>query len=389
MAKKPEDRKQEDQYLEEYLRGDSALTEAYRSEEKTQPPPHLDKAILLAANEAVSPVQSSKMAYSPFAKSWYVPASIVAVLVLCVGLVFTIYQNSGQTLLTAPKSEYDYDAQMVPMPMAIEPVEPVEPVESVESVESDESQVSGEKRRQQEYADEIQDEAEITLDVISEENRLVPPSIESYGVERSEVQQIPTSKIPLKGKVSEMDDALLPETAPTMTDEIVPKKDASKQMLSDPTFISERQDAPGRRETADIKKQEQLDVNGLNNKSGEMELKVIEQGVGSDQESHYRQAMENQSKQNESLSKDIQNKDTLDNDKAAGGVISPEKSTGNEVMTPESWLKQINNLWVSGDQHNAKENLTLFFETYPDYPIENAKAILDPQIDLTEYSSTR
>jgi hypothetical protein len=318
------------------------------------------------------------MAYSPFAKSWYVPASMVAVLMLCVGLVFTIYQNSGQTLLTAPKSEYDYDAQIVPS--AIEPGEPAA---------SEGSRVSGEKRRQQEYADEIQDEAEITLDVISEENRPVPPSIESYGVEKSEVQQIPTSKIPLKGKVSEMDDALLPETAPTMTDEIVPKKDASKQMLSDPTLISERQDAPGRRETADIKKQEQLDVNGLNNKSGEMELKVIEQGVGSDQESHYRQAMENQSKQNKSLSKDIQNKDTLDNDKAAGGVISPEKSTGNEVMTPESWLEQINKLWISGDIHIAKENLTLFFETYPDYPIENAKAILDPQIDPTDYTSNR
>ena len=162
--------------------------------------------------------------------------------------------------------------------------------------------------------------------------------------------------------------------------------DASEQMMSDSPHIPERSDVSGRLEAVDIKKQKQPDANVLNNKLGEMELKVIEQGASSDQESHYRQAIENQSKQNESLSKEILNKETLDNDKATGGVMSSEKSTGNEMMTPEDWLKQINNLWVSGDHQIAKENLTLFFETYPDYPIENAKAILDPQIDLTEYT---
>ena len=206
MTNKPEDIKQEDQNLKDYLQGDSPLSKAYRAEEKAQPPVHLDKAIVAAANEAIRSEQTSNIAYSPFARTWYVPASMVAVLVLCVGLVFTIYQNSGQTLLTAPKSKYDYDAQIVPI--LIEPVE---------QAESEESQVSGEKQRQLEYADEIQDEAEILMDVISEENRPVPPSIESYGAEKSEVQQRATSKILLKGKASGMDDALLPETVPAIT----------------------------------------------------------------------------------------------------------------------------------------------------------------------------
>ena len=380
MTKKPEDIKQEDQNLEDYLQGESPLSKAYRAEEKAQPPVHLDKVIVAAANEAIRSEQRSNIAYSPFTRTWYVPASMVAVLVLCVGLVFTIYQNTGQTLLTAPKSEYDFDKQIVPMPMVVEPVEQAESVES---------QVSGEKRRQLEYADEIQDEAEISMDVISEENRPVPPSIESYGAGKSEVQQRATSKILLKGKASGMDDASLPETAPAITDKLIPKKDASKQMMSDSPHIPERRDASGRLEAADIKKQKQPDTNGLNSNLGEMELKVIEQGAGSDQEPHYRQAIEDQLKQNESLSKEIPDKETLDSNKTAGGVISPEKSTDNEMMTPEDWLKQINNLWVSGDHQTAKENLTLFFETYPDYPIENAKAILDPQIDLTEYTSTR
>jgi len=379
MTKKPEDIKQEDQNLEDYLQGNSPLSKAYSAEEKAQPPVHLDKAIVTAANEAIRSEQTSNIAYSPFARTWYVPASMVAVLVLCIGLVFTIYQNSGQTLLTAPKSEYDFDTQIVPMPMAIEPVEPAE---------SEESRVSGERDRQLEYADEGLDEAEISKDMISEENRPVPLSIESYEVEKSEAQQLPASKILLREKASEIDDTSLPETAPALTDKIVPKKDASKQMMSDSPNIPERRDTSGRLEAADIKKQKQLDAHGLNNKFGEMELKVIEQGASSEQEPQYRQAIEDQSKQNESLSKEILNKDTLDNGKAAGGVISSEKSIGNEVMTPERWLKHINNLWISGDQQIAKESLTLFFETYPDYPIENAKAILDPQIDLIEYTNT-
>lgn len=320
MVNKPEDRKQEDQDIEDYLQGDSALTETYRSEEKIQPPAYIDKAILSAANEAVRSEQTSNIAYSPFARNWYVPASMVAVLVLCVGLVFTIYQNSGQTLLTAPKSEYDFNAQILPM--------------EIESAES-------------------------------------------------KVQQKPTSKTLLREKASEKDDVSLPETAPAMTDKIVSKKDASKQTMSDSPHIPERGDASGRLEAADVKKQKQLDASELNNKLGEMELKVIEQGASSDQESHYRQAIENLLKQNESP-----NKETLDDDKAIAGVISSEKSIDNEMMTPEHWLKKINNLWVSGDRQIAKENLTLFFETYPNYPVENAKAILDPQIDLIEYTST-
>ncbi|MFB3116677.1 MAG: hypothetical protein ACE1ZH_04310, partial [Gammaproteobacteria bacterium] len=80
MAKKPEDNKQDDQMFEDYLQGGSSLSGAYRAEGKARPPAHLDKAILTAANEAVRSEQPSKVAYSPFARSWYVPASMAAVL---------------------------------------------------------------------------------------------------------------------------------------------------------------------------------------------------------------------------------------------------------------------------------------------------------------------
>ena len=181
MAKKAEDHKQDEQILENYLQGGSALSEAYRVEEKARPPAHLDKAILLAASEAIKPKQLPKVAYSPFARSWYVPASMAAVLTLCVGLVFTIYKDSEQTLLTAPKSEYDIETLTVP-------------VETAEPVGQGEINTAGDKNRQYKNAEETAEEAEMSMDVTLDENKPVPSSIEDYGVEEPELEKRPASK---------------------------------------------------------------------------------------------------------------------------------------------------------------------------------------------------
>jgi len=361
MAKKPEDNKQDDQMFEDYLQGGSSLSGVYRAEGKVRPPVHLDKAILSAANEAVKPEQISKVAYSPFARNWYVPASMAAVLMLCVGLVFTIYQDSGQTLLAPPKSEYDIDAQVAPMKF-------------------DES---GEKNRQDKYVEEIAKEAEMPVHVISEENKPAASSIEAFDMEESDFQQRPASRMLLREKVTEMDDALLPETV----DEMVPGKDASDQTMRDSLYSPERLDDSGRREAAKTKKQKQLDVGDLDNKLGKGELKTIEQGIGvnSDQEMRYRQTMDDLQRRNESLKEESFKKEIPDDDQATVRFAEQEKAIGDEMMTPEQWLKQINNLWASGEHQAAEENLKQFFEVYPDYSIENIKTILDPQIDLMEY----
>jgi len=347
MAEKPEDIKQEEQILKEYLEGDSALSKAYCAEEKAQVPAHLDKAILLAANEAVRSEQVSKLAYSPFARSWYVPASMAAVLMLCVGLVFTIYKDSGQTLLTLPKSGYDFDAQ-------IESMEP-----------------AGKFKQD-----------EISIDEISGANKPVPSSIEGYEVEEPELEERPASRKILREEIIEMDDTFQPE----MSDKIVPKKDVEKQTMSDSPYNSERRDDSGRMETADVKEQKQQDANILGNKSGEVELKGNKEETGASlaRGSRYRQAKEILPRQSELLEEELLKNEALD-DVDVGGFARPVQSMKDEIMMPEQWLKQINNLWISGDQQIAKENLTLFFETYPNYSIEKAKAILDSQIDLIEY----
>ena len=242
MTEKPEDIKQEKQSLKEYLQGNSALSRAYGAEQKAQVPAHLDKAVLLAANEAVKSKQPPKIAYSPFARSWYVPASMAAVLMLCVGLVFTIYKDSGQSLLMSPKSEYDIDAQIAP----------------IESTGNFKQNESGEKSRQTEM-----------MDTISEANKLVPASVEVIEVEEAILEKSPVSKGLLREEITEMDDTFL--LGPRDKDSF--ERDAAKQTISDPPYLPERRDVSGHLDAADVKNQEQLDESILNNKLGEMELK--------------------------------------------------------------------------------------------------------------------
>ncbi len=365
MAKKPEDIKQDEQNLEEYLQGDSALSRAYGAKQKAQVPEHLDKAILSAANESVNAKQASKVAYSPFARRWYVPVSMAAVLMLCVSLVFTIYKDSGQTLLTAPKSEFDIDGQIVP-------------VETVESIGQGRAESVGEKKRKDKVEDKI-----MSMDVIPEARKPAPASIDLYEVEapepeESELEKIPARKMILREEVMEKDDVLQSE----ITDKNALKKDTSEQTLSDAPYSPERLDSSGRLESADVKQQKQMDADMLNNKLGEMELKANEEeaeiGASSAPTLRYRQAKESFAKGKRTPKEESLEEVTVE------GLVSPVESLGDEMMSAEQWLNQINDLWLSGDQQGAKESLNQFLVAYPDYPIDKIKIILDPESGLMD-----
>ncbi len=360
MAKKPEDIKQNEQNLEEYLKGDSTLSKAYRAEGKAQVPEYLDKAILSAAHEAISSKQSSRLTYSPFARSWYVPVSMAAVLMLCVSLVFTIYKDSGQTLLTAPKSEFDIDAQIVP-------------VETAKSISQGEAKAAGEKKRKYKVEDKV-----MSMDVIPEANKSAPSLIEAYEAEAAEPEKRPARKMLLREEMIEMDDALQSE----ITDKNILKKDTSEQALSDAPYIPSRQDDLGRLEAADVKRQKHMDTDMMNNKLGEMELKANEEeaetGASSTPALRYRQATESLSKGNRISKEKSLEEVTVDS------LVSPAGSSGDEIMSAEQWLNQINDLWLSGDHQGAKESLNQFLVAYPDYPIEKIKIILDPESGLMD-----
>jgi len=365
MAEKPEDIKQDEQNLEEYLQGDSALSRAYGAEQKAQVPDHLDKAILSAANEAVETKQSPKVAYSPFARSWYVPVSMAAVLMLCVSLVFTIYKDSGQTLLTAPKSEFDIDARIVPE-------------ETVKSIGQGEAESVGGKKRKDKVEDKV-----MSMDVIPEARKPAPASIDVYEAEapepeESELEKRTARKMLLKEEVMEMDDALHSEIA----EKNIPKKDTSAQTFSDVPYSPERLKSSGRLESADVKQQQQIDADMLNNKLGEMDLKANEEeaeiGASSTPTLRYRQAKESFAK-----GKRISKEESLE-EVTVDGLVSPVGSLGDEMMSAEQWLIQINDLWLSGDHQGAKESLNQFLAAYPDYPIEKIKIILDPKSGLMD-----
>ena len=360
MAEKPEDIKQEEQNLKEYLQGDSALSKAYGAEGKQQVPEHLDKIILSAANEAVKAKQPSKVAYSPFARSWYVPVSMAAVLMLCVSLVFTIYKDSGQTLLTAPKSEFDIDTEIVP-------------VETAKSIGHGAAESVGEKKRKYKVEDKI-----MLMDTIPEANKPVPSSIEVYESEAPELEKRPARKMLLREKVMEMDDSLQPE----ITGKDAAKKDTSEQAMSDAPYLPSRQDDLRRLEAADVKQQKQIDANVMNNKLGEMELKANEEqaetGASSTPALRYLQSEESFAK-----GKRIPKEEPLE-EATVDGLISPAGSLGGEMMSAEHWLNQINDLWLSGDHQGAKESLNQFLAAYPDYPIEKIKIILDPESGLMD-----
>jgi len=289
-----------------------------------------------------------------------VPVSMAAVLMLCVSLVFTIYKDSGQTLLTVPKSEFDTDVQTVPE-------------DTAKSIGQGGAESAGEKKRKYKVEDKV-----MSMDVMPEANKPAPSSIEAYEAEAAELEKRPARKMLLREEMIEMDDALQSE----ITDKNILKKDTSEQALSDAHYMPSRQDDQGRLEAADVKRQKHTEADVLNNKLGGMELKANEEEVDSGTSStpalRYRQAKEGFAK-----GKKIPKEKSLE-EVTVDGLVSPAGSSGDEIMSAEQWLNQINDLWLSGDRQGAKASLNQFLAAYPDYPIEKMKIILDPESGLID-----
>jgi hypothetical protein len=95
---------QNDKELNNYLNGNSDLSNSYRASNTVEPPVHLDEAILLSAKEAV--VNAKQEAKPVFHRSrWTLPVSIAAVITLSVSLVVTMQQETGQPLISQPEVE--------------------------------------------------------------------------------------------------------------------------------------------------------------------------------------------------------------------------------------------------------------------------------------------
>lgn len=76
------ERKKDDRLLDEYLRGDSPLSRAYRETGREEPPAHVDAAILAQAKAAVGARRSKPR--------WFMPLSLAATVVLSIGVVLLL-----------------------------------------------------------------------------------------------------------------------------------------------------------------------------------------------------------------------------------------------------------------------------------------------------------
>ena len=105
------DNKNNDKDLHDYLQGDSDISNNYRKSNTLEPPAHLNEKILLAAREAIN--ESELKPKAVFHKSpWALPVSIAAVISLSVSLIVTMQQETGQPLISEPKSAL-YDATII------------------------------------------------------------------------------------------------------------------------------------------------------------------------------------------------------------------------------------------------------------------------------------
>lgn len=93
----------DDLELTQYLRGDSALSRAYRDMAHAQPPMHLDSAVLRAARGAVGAPRRGRLAWwQPSSRRWTVPAALASVL-LVASVSMLVVEDEDATDITAPQ----------------------------------------------------------------------------------------------------------------------------------------------------------------------------------------------------------------------------------------------------------------------------------------------
>jgi|GEM_PF-933238 len=93
-------RERDEQFLDNYLEGDSELSRLYRrgaeQQPEAQPGAQLDARIRAEARRAVASGARARVVHSPFARHWMVPTSLAAVCVLSLGVVLLMPEPDGE-----------------------------------------------------------------------------------------------------------------------------------------------------------------------------------------------------------------------------------------------------------------------------------------------------
>lgn len=86
----------DDRELDDYLRGGSPLSAAYRGARGEEPAADLDEVLLERARREVH--LGPKVAWSPFTRSWSLPLALAAVLVVSVTVTLVLHEQTGEPL---------------------------------------------------------------------------------------------------------------------------------------------------------------------------------------------------------------------------------------------------------------------------------------------------
>ena len=103
-----------DDEIEAYLRGNDALSKAYRAAKREQPPREVDEAVLAFAQQTVRPRRSLR-------RRWQAPIALAAVLVLGLGLVLNLWREP-EARVPAPAKPVAAPAPVAESAIVDEPV---------------------------------------------------------------------------------------------------------------------------------------------------------------------------------------------------------------------------------------------------------------------------
>jgi hypothetical protein len=315
--------------LEEYFTGKSELSKKYKNESQDIPPAHIDTAILAAAHKAIG--AKPKIAYSPFSDNWHVPASLAAVLVLCVGLVITMQQDTGEGRFEQPArvgtESMDHEAEeksiwqgaIEELPEAEDAMSKIQYAPSPQEI-SKKPGVSAPAAVMQREPSPTEKEGRMHM-----EKDIAAPAGFAEDLQESVVPATVDAPIPDAGKA--MDETVLDnilEQKPVEPDRLIQEQQKQRVLKKERIRAKSRSSAEMAADTL-----------------GKEDIQVLPGESSSDE---YR---------------------------ALQGKKIPQASAGStQVMSPQEWLDEIERMLKEGRSDEAKDSLNQFLDHYPDYSIE-------------------
>lgn len=340
MTKKPGN-----QAFEEYLQGGSNLSRRYHETSQAQPPKHLDEKILAASRKAVD--AKPRLAYSPFSSTWTVPVSLAAVLVLSVGLVVSIQDESGQPL---PGKTVSGDFT------GTASIEYRGEVEAGETFRSDMDKTA--KVFKDEEEGRVMSPPEVDYDIAapvdlydSPPGHGIAPSAKMYAPRPSQIEIMEQKRL----ENTEREKQGIRQRQPMPKLKTIRKRESRKEITD---------------ETGMIKKDIGRAVAGeaMIEPAASAVPEMVLDGLIIQDDEQANAPLEKQEalKRHESLLVD----EVLPESQTAG------PATEVEWATPEEWLHYINRLWEQGKHKDAKENMQRFLFENPDYSMAEINRIL-------------